>query len=60
MRKVREKSGNLIRLSDRQSFTIPYVQFDGLSFYQNALSVSQGNFLEGRESQGEVREDEGR
>ena len=32
-----EKSGNLNSLSKLKSCTIPYVQSDGLSFYQNAI-----------------------
>ena len=43
------KSGNLNRLYERKSFTIPWVQSDDLSFYQNPTSRSQGNFSEVRE-----------
>ena len=57
-RKVREKSWNLNRLSERKSSTIH------LSFYQNIISRSQENLSEVREqsgkSQGKVREDKSR
>ena len=47
--KIGEKSGNLNRWSKRKSFTIPWFQSDGLIFYQNAISRSQGNFSEEKE-----------
>ena len=53
--KISEKLGNLNRLSERSSFTIPLVQSDDLSFYQNGISRSQGNFSEVRDSQGRWR-----
>ena len=49
LRKKGEKSGNLSSLSKHKSFIIPYVQFDDLSFYENAISKSQGNSSEVRE-----------
>ena len=44
MRKIRAKSGNLNRLSERKSSTIPQAQSDDLSFYQNSISRNQGKF----------------
>ena len=44
------KSGNLSRLSERKSFTILKVRPDDLSFYQNSISESLGNFSEVREN----------
>ena len=40
------------QLSKSKSATIPQVQSDDLSFYQSAISRSQGNSSEVRESQG--------
>ena len=35
--------------TDYKSFSIPYIQSDDLSFYQNAISKSQENSSEVRE-----------
>ena len=53
-KKVREKSGNFDRLSEPKSSSILQVQLDDLSFFQNAISRSQGKFSEVKsgESQG--------
>ena len=57
--KVRENSGNFDRLSEHKRFTTPQVQFDDLSFCQNAKR-SHGKFSEIRgtsgKSQGKVKE----
>ena len=49
-----ERSRNLNRLSECNSFTIPQVQSEDLSFYQNAILRSQGNFSKAKKSQGKV------
>ena len=62
-RKVREIekgmkwSENFNRLSEHKNFTIPGVQVDDFSFYQNAMSKSHGKFSEVK---AEVRENESR
>ena len=45
-------SGSFNRLSQHKSFTFPFVQYDHLSFYQDAVSRSRGNFSEIREKPG--------
>ena len=50
--KIRDKTGNSNRLSEHKSSIIAEVQSDDLSFYQNAMSRSQGIFTEVRKSQG--------
>ena len=54
--KVRESK----QLSESKSLTgtIPQVQFDDLSFYQNAISRSQGNFSQVREKSGKMKVEE--
>ena len=58
-KKVREKSGNFDRLSGPKSSSIPQVQLDDLSFFQNVTSRSQGKFSEARRSQGKRRSKKG-
>ena len=55
LRGKREKSGNLNSQSKRKSCTIPFVQSDDLSFYQNATSKSQGNSFQVREKSGKIK-----
>ena len=59
-RKVKEKSRNFNMLSERKSFTIPSVQSDDLSFYENAISGrSHGNFSDVREKSGKMKVEKG-
>ena len=55
LRKKGEKSGNLNSLPKRKSFTIPYVQSNDLSSYQNAISKSQGNSSLVRKKSGKMK-----
>ena len=49
-----ETSGNLNRLSNEK--VLPFLRFNlGLSFYQNTISRSQGNFSEVREKSGKMK-----
>ena len=52
---MREKSGNLNRLSKRTSLTNPKVQSDDLSSYQNAISRRRENFPEVRDKSGNTK-----
>ena len=54
-RKVREKSVNFDRLSEPESSFPPQVQLVDLSFFQNAISRSQGKFSEVREKSGKTK-----
>ena len=44
MMKVRKKSGNFDRLSERKSFTTPQIQIDDFCFCPIAVSKNHGIF----------------
>ena len=51
----REKSTNFDRLPGLKNSSTPQVQLDDLSFFHNAISRSQGKFIEVRDKSGKTK-----
>ena len=66
---IRKNSGNLRKIEESRGIstacsnvkvTIPYIQFDDLSFFQNAISEVREISLRSGKVKGKIRKDESR